>query len=207
MSLPAQLVIESCPRCGVKNPLMQRVGTGTHTTDHQGINGRGWAMYVCSSCGGVALASGAGPNIQAVGGVTEVIPATRSVDVAIPEPARAYLSQAQASLHAPDGAVMLAASAVDAMLKAKGLNDGSLFTRIDRAAADHIITGDMAAWAHHVRLEANNRRHADNQNPHATGEEAAQSVEFAEALGHILFVLPSRVRRGLVAAGAPVADP
>jgi len=96
---------------------------------------------------------------------------------------------------------MLAASAVDAMLKAKRYTEGNLYTRIDKAKDDNVITSDMALWAHHVRLEANDARHADAENPHATPEEAQQSVEFAAALGNILFVLPSRVRRGLEAAG------
>jgi hypothetical protein len=90
------------------------------------------------------------------------------------------------------------------MLKAKGLLEGTLFVRIGQAAEQHIITEDMARWAHHVRLEANAPRHADAQDPHASREEAAQSVEFAEALGNFLFVLPSRVRRGLRAAGADI---
>ncbi len=102
---------------------------------------------------------------------------------------------------------MLAASAVDAMLKAKEYREGSLYARINQAATDHIITEDMARWAHHVRLGANEPRHADEEKPHATPQiEAAQSVEFASALGHILFVLPSRVTRGLKAAGVPEGE-
>jgi hypothetical protein len=42
------------------------------------------------------------------------------VDPAIPNVAGAYLQQALQSLQAPAGAVMLAASAIDAMLKEKG---------------------------------------------------------------------------------------
>jgi Domain of unknown function (DUF4145) len=103
---------------------------------------------------------------------------------------------------------MLAASAVDAMLKAKGYQDGSsLYSRIKSAANDHLITADMALWAHHVRLEANNPRHADEDEPHATSTGAAQAVDFASALANILFVLPSRVTRGLKeAGGTPIAE-
>lgn len=43
---------------------------------------------------------------------------------------------------------MLAASAVDAMLKEKGLRQGSLFSRIDEAAQQHLITEEMKRWAH-----------------------------------------------------------
>ena len=92
---------------------------------------------------------------------------------------------------------MLAASAVDAMLKHKGYKDGSLYQRIEDAAADHIITEDMATWAHQVRLDANDQRHADESAQFPTTEEAQRSLDFAMALAEILFVLPARVTRGL----------
>jgi hypothetical protein len=128
--------------------------------------------------------------------VTNMYPQPNEVAEVIPQPAREYLVQAVNSLHSPAGAVMLAASSVDAMLKAKGYREGSLFGRIDKAAADHIITPEMAAWAHEVRLDANEPRHADNEAPLPTGDDAKKTVDFAEALAEFLFVLPSRVRRG-----------
>jgi hypothetical protein len=53
---------------------------------------------------------------------------------------------------------MLCASAVDAMLKAKSYKDGTLYGRINQAAKDHLITPEMAKWAHDVRIEANDPR-------------------------------------------------
>jgi len=94
---------------------------------------------------------------------------------------------------------MLAASSVDAMLKAKGYTDGSLYSRIDQAAKDNLITKDMAAWAHEIRLEANGQRHADAGAALPTGNDAVRVIEFAEALGQFLFVLPARINRGLQA--------
>jgi hypothetical protein len=47
---------------------------------------------------------------------------------------------------------MLSAGAVDAMLKAKGFVQGSLYERIDEAATKGLITADMTKWAHQVRL-------------------------------------------------------
>ncbi|UWU21083.1 DUF4145 domain-containing protein [Rhizobium sp. CB3060] len=96
----------------------------------------------------------------------------------------------------------MAASAVDAMLKAKGYTTGSLYARIDAALADNVLTQGMATWAHSVRLEANSVRHADESNPHATQDEAKQTVEFAEALGSFLFVLTAKIDRGIEAAQA-----
>ena len=60
---------------------------------------------------------------------------------------------------------MLAASAVDSMLKAKNLTSGGLYARIDEAAKAHLITAEMAQWAHDVRLDANDQRHADDSAP------------------------------------------
>ncbi|MGH8128750.1 MAG: DUF4145 domain-containing protein [Gammaproteobacteria bacterium] len=106
------------------------------------------------------------------------------------------------SRHAPAGAVMLAASSVDAMLKAKGYSEGSLYSRIDQAASDHLITSDMAAWAHDVRLEANDKRHADSAATLPTSADASRVIDFARALAEFLFVLPARVSLGRSSAGA-----
>ena len=91
---------------------------------------------------------------------------------------------------------MLAASSVDAMLKAKGYIEGSLYSRIEKAVADHLITGDVAAWAHDVRLDANDQRHADQDAELPTIQDAERVIAFAASLGDVLFVLPARVRRG-----------
>ena len=135
-----------------------------------------------------------------------IVPNASRIDETIPEPARRYLQQAQETVHAPDGATILAASAVDALLKAKGYAEGRLYDRINRAAGEHVITQDMAAWAHQVRLEANDPRHADISRPHTTEEQAKQTLEFAQALAQFLFVLPARVARGMRAAGATPKD-
>lgn len=128
--------------------------------------------------------------------IIEIWPASQQVHDAIPERARTYLDQAIASIHAPAGAVMLTASAVDAMLKAKGLKEGSLFKRIDTAAANHLITDEMAAWAHEVRLDANDQRHDDEEGVMPAEVDAKKSIEFAMALAQFLFVLPASVERG-----------
>src|SRR5262249_34257461 len=123
-------------------------------------------------------------------------PSPRTVSSSIPDRARTYLSQAVGSLSAPNGAVILAASAVDAMLKAKNLTKGTLCARIKDAAETHLITADMAEWAREVRLDANDPRQADNDRPHHTTESAGRVVDFALALADFLFVLPGRVTRG-----------
>jgi len=86
------------------------------------------------------------------------------------------------------------------MLKERGYKEGSLYSRIEAAASDHLITKDMATWAHEVRLDANDQRHADDGGALPSSEDAQRVIEFVTALGEILFVLPNRVARGIQSA-------
>lgn len=168
---------------------------------------RQWATFACSSCHQVTLAKGLAflANMQgsSIGGprdtVDELYPSVQSVDDALPGSAKTFLEQATATLHAPDAAAVMAASSVDSMLKAKGFTEGSLYKRIDSAVKDHVLTEAMGSWAHAVRLEANSVRHADEERPHLTAEEAKRVVDFAWALGDFLFVLTARVEAGIEA--------
>jgi hypothetical protein len=54
----------------------------------------------------------------------------------------------------------------------------------------------MAAWAHEIRLDANDQRHADEEAPMPDAADAAKAIEFANALAQFLYVLPARVERG-----------
>ena len=119
--------------------------------------------------------------------------------------ARNYLKQAISTQHAPDASIMVCASAVDAMLKHKEYTKGSLYDRINEAVKDGLLTEAMGQWAHQIRLDANDPRHADERAPTPTAEGAALCIEFTKALAEFLFVLPSKVTRGLKAA--IVADP
>jgi hypothetical protein len=96
---------------------------------------------------------------------------------------------------------MLAASSVDSMLKIKGYKEGTLYARIEQATKEHVITADMAKWAHDVRLDANDQRHADDNAPLPTAEDAKRCVDFSQALAQFIFVLPARVQRGIAEAG------
>lgn len=163
------------------------------TNDHLGTHPRFWGIYVCGTCGGVVSAWAVNNNQPA----RAFYPVLQQIEDEIPERPRTYLKQASESMHAPAGAVMLCASAVDAMLKAKNYVEGSLYTRIDKAAAEHAITQDMAAWAHAVRLDANDQRHADESAALPSEADAKRALAFATTFAQIMFVLPARVARGL----------
>ena len=187
------LPLERCPHCNVAKPSIIQKIPPILTGDHAGANTRAWAIYACVTCGGVILAySTQNANTQ----ISQLWPAPAEVAETVPTRAREFLTQAISSLSAPAGAVMLTASAVDAMLKDKGYKEGSLNSRIDCAAKDHLITTDMAAWAHEVRLEANDQRHADESATLPDATDAQKVIEFATALAQFLYVLPARIERG-----------
>ncbi|WP_169625150.1 DUF4145 domain-containing protein [Pacificispira spongiicola] len=136
----------------------------------------------------------------------DLFPSPKTAHEDIPAVARQFLQQSYETLHAPDAAAVMAGSAVDAMLKEKGYRDGSLYIRIDQAVADHLLTEAMGEWAHEVRLGSNRPRHADEDRPHVSHDEAVQSVEFAEALANFLFVLIAKIERGIQNAREAVPD-
>lgn len=190
--LHAHFNLGRCPHCRIDNPNLEQQA-GFQTNDQSRCAPRFWKAYACSRCGGVVIAAAredAGPAI-------EWYPQASAVEDVLPETPKAYLQQTIDSVHAPAGAVMLAASAIDAMLKAKGYSEGSLYKRIDKAAENHLITEGMAKWAHEVRLDANDQRHADDHIQLPTSADAKRAIDFASALGQFLFVLPSRVQRGI----------
>ena len=186
------LLLSRCPHCSVARPLLECKHKFI-TTNQAGGRQRMWVVYECSSCGGVVTTASRGNSL---GHVDEMFPTARIAHADIPDRARQYLTQAIESAHAPAGSIMLAASSVDAMLKAVGFVKGSLYARIDEAAANHAVTAEMARWAHEVRLDANDQRHSDEEAPLPTAADAERAVEFVQALGQFLFVLPAVVARG-----------
>ncbi len=193
--LTSTLRLDRCPHCQIAKPCLQKK-QDLKTVDSGGDCPRTWGIYVCTNCGGVvsAWAEAEGHFVR------EVFPSAHSISAEIPEKPRMFLKQARESMHAPSGAVMLAASAVDAMLKMRGFVDGNLFSRIKKATEEHLITPEMARWAHDVRLDANDQRHADQEAALPNQDDAQRSLDFALALAEILFVLPARVQHGIAKA-------
>ncbi|GGA82991.1 hypothetical protein GCM10011385_41480 [Nitratireductor aestuarii] len=199
--------VDRCPQCNIARPYMSLTWSGPIKVN--GNRGVRWGVYECSSCNRLTMVEGFEGQIDALGLVRgdfgnlvrAVYPGQREVDDSLPEEAQRYLKQALETLFAPDAAIVMAASAVDAMLKDKGYSKGSLYTRIDQAVSDHILTEGMGKWAHKVRLDANAVRHADEEAKPPTREDAQQVVDFATALGDFLFVFTARVDEGLKEAG------
>lgn len=193
-NLSPQLHLSRCPHCSVANPNLQQVHR-LDSTDHAGANHRRWGLYKCGNCGGMVTASASNFNQP----VLEYFPSSTEINEDIPGKAKTFLEQAVASIHAPAGAVMLAASSVDAMLKEKGYREGNLYNRIEQAVNDNLLTSEMASWAHEVRLDANDQRHADDNAALPNEDDAKKVIDFATAIAEYLFVLPARIQRGLSA--------
>src|SRR6056297_2202407 len=161
--------LESCPHCKITRPslTLHYVLQGDDHSEFFNANVR-WAVYSCTSCSlPIGLVYNHLYNLYE-GCMHEylVIPNTWKPSEEIPDRPNSYLAQAQATLDSPDASVVMSASAIDAMLKYKGLTDGSLFKRIDQAVDKGFLTKDMSTWAHLVRLNSNNPRHADDETPH-----------------------------------------
>lgn len=186
--------VANCPHCGVASPLLQLVWKSQYATErNDGGPYSKWAAFRCTSCGHIVTAKGAENAGVDNPLVVEIFPDVWQVDELVPERVRNYLSQAHNTLAAPDASVVMSAASIDAMLKDNELTEGSLYNRIDEAVAKGILTQIMADWAHRVRLDANNPRHADNNTPHMSRDDAQRAFDFANALTEYLYLLPSRM--------------
>ncbi|MBA6381360.1 MULTISPECIES: DUF4145 domain-containing protein [unclassified Colwellia] len=187
------LELDRCVHCSVDKPSLPAISSILTSLAHDQKNEHTWRVYGCTRCGGAILTGSPKGNRN----IYEMYPEQINIDKEIPDRAKEYLEQALNSISSPAGAVMLAASSIDSMLKAKGLKTGSLYGRIKNAVDTNLITDEMATWAHDVRLDANDQRHADDDAPLPSYEDAKRVIEFAQALATFLFVLPARVQRGI----------
>ena len=173
-----------CPHCGTASPTMQQAAKFVAC-------GRNWVPFWCTRCGGAIIAE----TDQHVRAATSVFPSERTVHESVPERAANYLSQAIETLQSPSASIVMSASAVDAMLKDHELKDGTLYNRIAQAVATGIVTKSMGEWAHDVRLDANDERHADDGAEIPTNEDAERALDFVEAIAKMLYVLPAQRAR------------
>jgi len=194
--LTEYLKIDRCPYCSIDKPNLKTQMQPITTTADDNTNSRTWRIYACGRCGGLVIASAKSDANY----IYEIYPSIETIDDILPVKVKAYLQQAIDSVYAPSGSVMLCASAVDAMLKEKGYKTGSLYSRITSATTDSLLTKEMELWAHEIRLDANDERHADDDATLPTTDDARQSIEFTKTLAEFLFVLPSKVQRGIDAS-------
>jgi hypothetical protein len=202
----AHFPLPRCPHCNTANPTLQRIHNYNAVPMKVRLfsyPGDGWVIqwhiYACASCTGIVAASlpvQREMGATAIEGVARwIVPAVDTISADIPSRAANYLNQSRETLSSPSASVVMSASAVDAMLKERGYKTGSLYSRIEAAQTGGLLTENMADWAHDIRLDANDERHADQNAVGATGEDAKRCLEFAETIAELLFVLPARVKR------------
>ena len=199
--------LPQCPRCKRANPTLTKV-YGPHKLQvvENGTISNVWvSTFQCTSCHRAMLAETPKAAFSDMGRevpVQHVFPEAQTVHADIPDRPRQFLSDALASLSAPTSSIMASASAIDAMLKERGIGrkdeagkERSLAKRIKDAVDAGVLTKEMSEWADKVRLDANDQRHADEDAPLPTGEGARNVFELAEALAEILFVIPAKLKK------------
>ncbi len=192
-NLDNHLKISRCPHCHISNPNLSGLIPEFTTKEDNATNLRFWRVYICARCGGVVTAY----CNETIRMVVKYYPEMETVDEALPPKVRTFLQQAIDSTFAPAGAVMLCASAIDAMFKEKGYMEGGIYSRISYAITDGLMPKEMEEWAHEVRLYAKDQRPSDFSSSLPTVDDAKQAIEFTRTLAQYLFVLPSKVQKGI----------
>ncbi len=127
--------------------------------------------------------------------IVDFFPKAQSLYTSIPEKASNYLLQAIESVNTPFASILLCSSALDSMFKEIGYKDGNLYSRINKAEEENKITESMKKWSDKIRLDANAIRHADENLPPLTIDDAKNTIEFARSLAEFLFVIPYKVEQ------------
>jgi hypothetical protein len=112
---------------------------------------------------------------------------------AAPEKVRRFLRQAYETIGSPDASIVMSAAAVDAILKDKGLEEGTLYSRISKAVETGLLTEAMSRWAHLVRLGANGSRHADLDSSPPSVSDAKKLLKFVEGLVEVIYAIPAMI--------------
>src|SRR4051812_46354699 len=115
------LELDRCPQCRVANPLLSAVHN-FHTSASSNRAGYKWRLYVCSRCG-LPVVGGCSQHEEVIR-TSLVFPKPEQLEAGMPPKAQSFLAQALECVHAPSGSIMLCASAVDSMLKEKGMKAG-----------------------------------------------------------------------------------
>jgi hypothetical protein len=208
-----------CPFCYAKNPGLHLI----HLTDielslpqarllgDQVAEGAcQWALYSCTSCllcisVCIAQAWGATGRLRTVLAFPTIVSShSRLKDT--PSSARDYLLEAERIRRdSPRSSILATATAIDHMLKHRGYKTGSLYERINAAVAAQEFPKSIGDWAHEVRLDANDIRHADEHTDpsYYSAQRADLLWRLAATISDVWFGIPAEIARGRAATKQP----
>lgn len=132
------------------------------------------------------------------GAVRRIYPAAikHKAPTATPERASKFFIEAKENFERGnyETAVGLARKVIDLTTHSLGvaadISVNNLSARINRLRDNNLLTPDMAAWAHFVRLDGNESVHTDEE---FTEKEAKEVLDFTETFLLYAFTLPSMV--------------
>lgn len=122
------LEIMRCPHCNIFQPNMESKWTSSAYFAEDYNTMVMWEIYECTNC-----FSPTAIKLASMNGTYEIIeyfPKVQSLHLSIPESSSHFLIQAMESVNTPEASVLLSCSAIDAMFKALGYKEGSLYSRI-----------------------------------------------------------------------------
>lgn len=196
------LLLSHCPHCNSASPT---IANETYYFVKDGPKGssRGWRLYFCKVCGGGILACSQSGSSE----VSELYPEPlRGLSGHIPKNAKTHLSEAREITSQPSACIMSCANAVNAMLIEKEVEGTQLYNRLKNAEKSGLLSAEVSLWGHQVRLDANDERHPDKDYVHPSVEDAKRSLEFAEMLAELLYVIPAKVDAGVGASQETTAN-
>lgn len=194
----------SCPHCGTRAVGFKLI---TSKRVRPNIKPRWDSLAICGYCTRGILAtfetsSTESPdNLMKSGRSKEVVlksispsPPNTLAPEDTPSRAASYFRQGMENLrNNHDAAVSMFRSALEAGLKQKFPDiNGSLFERIERAAAQNGLTPELAEWAHQIRLGGNDAVHGDEE---FSKEDVERLQAFTELVFMYLFTLPGMLAK------------
>lgn len=114
----------------------------------------------------------------------------------VPEAIASVASEAYSCslINANMAAVLMARTAIEATAKDKQITDGSLYDKIVAMEEKNIITSQLKAEAHEIRLDGNDMAHGDLAGP-VSKEDVADILGFLDSILNYVYQQPKAVQR------------
>lgn len=189
-----------CGWCGVRDVAMNRVWS--EGTVRSARTSRTWAVLTCPRCAGATLVEYLFVSASGPIGTTTRVEQIRSlpefegvaVDVAhLPDDVASFYSDARRVMDAgvPDAAAVQLRKTLEAAAAAKGVNEKSLYSSVEKLIAEGHITQDFAGLLDHVRKIGNIGAHATSDRLDPT--EVARAMRFTTQVLRNLFEVPGEL--------------